>query len=248
MSKPPVSKPASGAVPPNHQAMDASPFDVRAFRQALGAFVTGVTIVTTLDADGQPAGLTANSFNSVSLDPPMVLWSLALESANLEAFRQASHWAVHVLASGQEHLSIQFASRTHNRFAGVTTTPGPAGIPLLDGYAARFICSAAFEHDGGDHAIFLGRVEAFERTTRTPLVYHQGRYAGVFPAAPAEAPGASITALENRGLVERTNGRLRLSDEGRAVAEGFVALAETDSAALTTHEIAALRHLLPLLG
>ena len=224
------------------------PFDSRAFRQALGTFVTGVTIVTTLDPAGNPAGLTANSFNSVSLDPPMVLWSLALDSTNLDAFRQASYWAVHVLAAGQEQLSAQFASRDTNRFAGVPTTQGPAGIPLLDSYAARFVCRAAFEYEGGDHAIFLGRVEAFERTTRTPLVYHQGRYAGVFPAAPADAPAASIAVLEDRGLVERTNGRLRLSAEGRAIAEGFVALAESDTVTLTTHETAALRHLLPLLG
>ena len=224
------------------------PFDSRAFRQALGTFVTGVTIVTTLDPAGNPAGLTANSFNSVSLDPPMVLWSLALDSTNLDAFRQASHWAVHVLAAGQEQLSAQFASRDTNRFAGVPITQGPAGIPLLDSYAARFVCRAAFEYEGGDHAIFLGRVEAFERTTRTPLVYHQGRYAGVFPAAPADAPAASIAVLEDRGLVERTNGRLRLSAEGRAIAEGFVALAESQTATLTTHETAALRHLLPLLG
>ena len=222
--------------------------DSQAFRRALGTFVTGVTIVTTLDAAGHPAGLTANSFNSVSLDPPMVLWSLALDSANLDAFRQATYWAVHVLAAGQEQLSGQFATRESNRFAGVPTTPGPAGIPLLQDYAARFICRAAFEYEGGDHAIFLGRVEAFEQTTRTPLVYHQGRYAGVFPATPAETPHSSIAALEERGLVERANGRLRLSANGRAVAGGFVALAESDTATLTTHETAALRHLLPLLG
>ncbi len=229
--------------------MDATPsFDPRAFRQALGTFVTGVTIVTTLDPAGHPAGLTANSFNSVSLDPPMVLWSLALESNNLDAFRHATHWAVHVLAAGQEELSVQFATRESDRFADVPTTPGPAGIPLLEDYAARFVCRAAFEYEGGDHAIFLGRVEAFEQTTRTPLVYHQGRYAGVFPAAPPESPTASITALQDRGLVERTNGRLRLSPEGRAIAEGFMALAESDTATLTTHETAALRHLLPLLG
>ncbi len=224
------------------------PFDPRAFRQALGTFVTGVTIVTTRDAAGHPAGLTANSFNSVSLDPPMVLWSLALDSTNLDAFRQASYWAVHVLAAGQEQLSVQFATREQDRFSGVSTTQGPAGIPLLEDYAARFVCRAAFEYEGGDHAIFLGRVEAFEQTTRTPLVYHQGRYAGVFPAAPAQAPASSITALEDRGLIERTNGRLRLSAEGRAIAQGFVALAESDTATLTTHETAALRHLLPLLG
>ena len=224
--------------------MAETPFNARAFRQALGAFVTGVTIITTLDASGNPVGLTANSFNSVSLDPPMVLWSLALNSASLDAFRRATHWAVHVLAAAQEQLSIQFSSPKQDRFAEVPTTPGPAGIPLLEGYAARFICRAAFEYEGGDHAIFLGRVEGFEQSTRAPLVYHQGRYSGVFPASATELPATSIAALESRGLLERTNGHLHLSAEGRMVADGFVALAAGDTITFTTYEAAALRHLL----
>ena len=232
-----------------HGPQAAAAFDPRAFRKALGAFVTGVTIVTTRDADGHPAGLTANSFNSVSLDPPMVLWSLALDSTSLDAFRHAPYWAVHVLAAGQEALSSQFASRDGDKFAGVTTTPGPGGIPLLDGSAARFICRSAFEYEGGDHAIFLGRVESFEETARTPLVYHQGRYGGVFPASAGEAPPSNLAALQARGLVERGNGcQLRLSAEGREVAEALIALADTQLDALTVHEKAALRHLLPRLG
>ncbi len=225
--------------------MDSPPafFDPLAFRQALGAFVTGVTIITTADSDGHPAGLTANSFNSVSLDPPLVLWSLALDSASLAAFRHAPYWAVHVLAAGQEALSAQFANREADKFAGVTTTAGPAGIPLLDGSAARFICRAAFEYEGGDHAIFLGQVEAFERTGRTPLVYHQGRYGGVFPAAEAQRPAQGLAALEAHGLLEAGGSAARLSAE---VAEGLVALAD-GKADLTAHEKAALRHLLPKL-
>ncbi len=154
-------------------------FDPLAFRQALGAFVTGVTIVTTLDPDGQPSGLTANSFNSVSLDPPMVLWSLALDSTCLPAFRTAGWWAVHVLAAGQEGLSNRFAQRAAPKFEGLATEAGPGGIPLLDEYAARFICRAAFEYEGGDHAIFVGEVLAFDHRKVAPLVYHRGRYAGV---------------------------------------------------------------------
>ena len=96
-----------------------------AFRRALGTFVTGVTIVTTLDTLGRPAGLTANSFNSVSLDPPMVLWSLALDSTSLPAFRQAGWWAVHVLAADQEALSNRFAQRDTAKFDGLPTQPGP---------------------------------------------------------------------------------------------------------------------------
>ena len=227
---------------------ETSGFDPLAFRQALGAFVTGVTIVTTCDASGQPAGLTANSFNSVSLDPPMVLWSLALDSSSLDVFRHASFWAVHVLAAGQETLSAQFARREGDKFAGVATTPGPDGIPLLEGYSARFVCRAAFEYEGGDHAIFLGRVEAFRRTGLAPLVYHQGRYAGVLPASASNWQPGSLSALDERGLLDRTDGQARLSPQGRTVAEGFLALAEDNAGVLTAHEKAALRHLLALLG
>ena len=226
------------------KAIPDRPIDKRAFRNALGAFVTGVTIVTTADAQGEPAGLTANSFNSVSLDPPMVLWSLALDSTSLHAFRQAKWWAVHVLAAGQEDLSNRFAQRDCEKFDGLATTLGPGGIPLLDGSAARFVCRAAYEHEGGDHAIFLGVVEHFEASERTPLVYHQGRYGGVFPQAPPADGGAEPTALKSilqQGLAATGDGGPRLTAAGRAVAAGFVSLA---GATLTGHEVSALRHLL----
>jgi flavin reductase (DIM6/NTAB) family NADH-FMN oxidoreductase RutF len=161
---------------------DSAPPDIdpRAFRDALGSFVTGVTIVTTRGA-GADIGLTANSFNSVSLDPPMVLWSLALTSSALPAFRTAPWWAVHILASEQEALSARFAQKGIDKFAGLAVSRGPGDIPLLDGCAARFICRAAYEHEGGDHAIFVGQVLEFDQAGRAPLVYHQGRYAGVIP-------------------------------------------------------------------
>ena len=222
--------------------------DKRAFRSALGSFVTGVTIITTADAQGQPAGLTANSFNSVSLDPPMVLWSLALDSTSLQAFRQASWWAVHVLAAGQEELSNRFAKRDCEKFEGLATTPGPGGIPLLEGSAARFVCRAAFEHEGGDHAIFLGHVESFVASERTPLVYHQGRYGGVFPqAAPATAAAgqAALASLSRQGLAGGQDGVLRLTEAGRSVADGLAALAGN---VLSPHEASALRHLLDRLA
>jgi 3-hydroxy-9,10-secoandrosta-1,3,5(10)-triene-9,17-dione monooxygenase reductase component len=220
-------------------------FDAREFRAALGSFVTGVTIITTLDAAGNPAGLTANSFNSVSLDPPMVLWSLALDSTSLEAFRQAGWWAVHVLAAGQEDLSNRFARRENDKFDGVATTPGPGGIPLLAGAAARFVCRAAFEYEGGDHAIFLGQVTSFERAGHPPLVYHQGRYGGVFPSAakrPGADPSAALGALEAQGLATSAGGAPRLTAAGRRAVTDLAALAP--SAGLSPHEEAALRHLL----
>lgn len=162
--------------------------DQRAFRDALGSFVTGVTIVTTRDAAGNDVGLTANSFNSVSLNPPLVLWSLALNSAALPAFRQAEAWAVHILAREQEPLSARFATRGIDKFAGLDLARGPAGIPLLQDCAARFICRTAYEYDGGDHAIFVGEVREFDRGAAAPLAYHQGRYAGVVNADAAEEP------------------------------------------------------------
>jgi 3-hydroxy-9,10-secoandrosta-1,3,5(10)-triene-9,17-dione monooxygenase reductase component len=160
-------------------------FDPIAFRNALGAFVTGVTIVTTLDEAGKPVGLTANSFNSVSLEPPMVLWSLGLNSGSLSAFRNAEYWAVHILGSDQEALSGRFAKRGIDKFEGVDTETGPGGIPLLTGCAARFVCRATFEYEGGDHAIFVGEVIDFTRHASVPLAFHQGKYTRVFsPEAP----------------------------------------------------------------
>jgi 3-hydroxy-9,10-secoandrosta-1,3,5(10)-triene-9,17-dione monooxygenase reductase component len=185
--------------------------DSRSFRTALGSFVTGVTIVTTRDPDGSDVGLTANSFNSVSLDPPMVLWSLALNSAHLPAFRHATWWAVHVLASSQEPLSGRFASKDADKFAGLTVSRGPGDIPLLEGCAARFICRTAFEYEGGDHAIFVGEVLSFDRAGHSPLVYHQGRYGRVHQGDNAGAEAAFL------GLTVERDGQRRLSDSGAAL-------------------------------
>jgi len=173
------------------------PVDPIAFRNALGAFVTGVTIVTTCDTQGRRVGLTANSFNSVSLDPPMILWSLGLKSNSLDAFRNARWWAVHILSSEQEALSARFAKAGADKFADLQVSEGPDQIPLIGDCAARFICRTAFEYEGGDHAIFVGEVMAFERADRTPLAFHQGRYARVMtPAArTSQSPAADDGAF-----------------------------------------------------
>ncbi|HUQ13641.1 MAG TPA: flavin reductase [Novosphingobium sp.] len=147
------------------------------FREALGSFVTGVTIVTASDGAGRDVGVTASSFNSVSLDPPMVLWSLARNSSSLTAFEAASHFAVHILAADQEELSNRFAKTSADKFAGLELGRGAGGVPLLAGAAAQFQCRTAFQYDGGDHVIFVGEVEAFERSRRPPLAFHGGRYA-----------------------------------------------------------------------
>lgn len=155
--------------------------DTTTFRRALGRFVTGVTVVTTRDADGRPVGLTANSFSSVSLDPPLVLWSLSRRSANLAVFEAAGHFAVNVLAADQTALSERFARPSHDRFAGVDWTEGVGGAPVVAGCAATFECRTESRHEGGDHVIFLGRVERFDHAERVPLAFHGGRYAATAP-------------------------------------------------------------------
>lgn len=173
--------------------------DMIAFRDALGSFATGVTIVTTRDAAGEDCGLTANSFNSVSLDPPMVLWSLARSSLSMDAFRDAEYFAVHILAADQEPLSNGFAKRGADKFAGLAPDRGVGDIPLLAGCAARFQCRTAYQYEGGDHVIFVGEVIAFDHDDRAPLLFHGGRYAlaarraaalTASNAADADAPGS----------------------------------------------------------
>lgn len=151
--------------------------DTRAFRNALGSFATGVTVITTRAGDGTAVGLTANSFNSVSLEPPMVLWSLAKTSRSMPVFAEAEHFAVHVLSADQEALSIRFAKSGEDKFAQLAVEEGIAGLPLLPGCAARFQCKTTFRHEGGDHIIFVGEVLDFDRSERPPLLYHAGQYA-----------------------------------------------------------------------
>ena len=157
--------------------MSSAGIDALEFRKALGTFATGVTIITTRAPDGTPLGLTVNSFNSVSLNPPLVLWSLANNSMSLAAFRAAPVWAVHVLATDQEDLSGRFARRGEDKFAGLDVDTGLENIPLLKGCSARFQCRTAFQQEGGDHVIFVGEVLSFDRSESAPLVFHGGRYA-----------------------------------------------------------------------
>lgn len=150
--------------------------DKRQFRQALSSFTTGVTIVTTRGADGTDCGLTANSFNSVSMDPPMVLWSLGKSSSNIEAFNGTEFFAVHILAADQEAVSNRFAKSGIDRFADCDLSRGHGDVPLLDGCSARFECRVAYKYDGGDHVIFVGEVLNFDNFHRAPLIFHGGDY------------------------------------------------------------------------
>lgn len=176
------------------------PIDSDSFRRALGSFTTGVTVVTTWDqTHSVDVGLTANSFNSVSLDPPLVLWSLAKSARSLDAFVDADYFSIHVLAVDQEELSGRFASRSMEKFAGLALERGPGNIPLLDRYAARFVCRKAFQYEGGDHEIFVGEVVAFDHTGAAPLVYHGGQYGLVVQKAPQVTPERKREQVSNFG-------------------------------------------------
>ena len=145
-------------------------------RAALGRFTTGVTIVTCLDAEGAPVGLTANSFSSLSLDPPLVLWSLRRQSMSLAAFQQASHFTVNVLAEEQVELSRRFASSAADKFSQGLWSGGVGGAPVLAGCAAVFECAQHAQHEAGDHLLFLGRVLRAAEAPLPPLVYQGGHY------------------------------------------------------------------------
>lgn len=150
--------------------------DTRALRDAFGAFMTGVTIVTSTRADGAPVGLTANSFTSVSLDPALLLVCVSGKSRTLPAVRAAQGFAVNILAEGQEALSNRFAGRAEDRFEGVDWHPGPRGGPILPGACGWFDCALDKEVDAGDHIILIGRVEGFEHLGGAPLGYAKGGY------------------------------------------------------------------------
>lgn len=163
--------------------MAMSNLDPKQFRQALGAFTTGVTIVTTCGPDGKDYGLTANSFNSVSMNPPMVLWSINRDASSAPAFMGSGHFAVHILATDQESLSNSFARSGGDKFAGLSLERGPGNIPLLSGCSARFQCKTSYQYEGGDHIILVGEVLAFDRYDSAPLVFHGGGYRSLQPAA-----------------------------------------------------------------
>jgi len=164
----------SQAVPPN--------FSQTEFRSALGMFATGVTIVTALSQEGTPIGLTANSFNSVSLAPPLVLWSLARSAGSMAAFSAGSHYAINILSADQQELAKQFAAQGGDRFAGVSFTPGTGGAPLLQGAAATFECFNRSRYEEGDHVIFVGEVERCAwQAGASPLLFHGGRFYAEHP-------------------------------------------------------------------
>ena len=152
-------------------------FDSRHFRSTLGMFATGVTIVTARAPSGGLVGLTANSFNSVSLSPPLVLWSLSRQAGSMDVFATGVRYAIHVLAADQRTLAERFATRGIDRWAGLEHRPGISGAPLLAGAAATFECFNRSQYKEGDHTIFVGEVERCEhREGASPLLYHGGKF------------------------------------------------------------------------
>ncbi len=157
------------------------PETARDFRDALGRFATGVTIVTCASEIG-PVGITANSFASVSLDPPLVLWSPARASRRFDAFTRAEHFAIHVMAEGQRSLALAFVS-DGQAWDGVTWEEADEGTPLITDCLARFDCTRHAVHDGGDHAIVVGRVLSVQPGRGAPLLFASGRYGRFAPDA-----------------------------------------------------------------
>jgi flavin reductase (DIM6/NTAB) family NADH-FMN oxidoreductase RutF len=159
-----------------HAGDPAPAFDERQFRDALAQFATGVTVVCTRAPDGRYVGFTANSFNSVSLTPPLVLWSLSRRSASLPAFEAAQGYAINVLSARQVDLARRFSRPHADRFAGVAHRLGWSDAPLIDGCIAWLECRHHALHRAGDHVLFIGEVVTVERSHGPGLVFHHGRF------------------------------------------------------------------------
>ncbi len=157
--------------------------DGTCLREALGHFATGVAVVTTVGDHGAPVGLTINSFNSVSMTPPLVLWSLARSAPSFSAFRNHPAFAINILAKDQLELCMQFARSSDNKFRNVSYQPGRDGVPLIDGAVAQLECRTYRRYDGGDHEIYLGEVMGLSTDDRHPLVFHRGQFRHLAGAA-----------------------------------------------------------------
>ncbi len=157
-------------------SLSGADLNAQALRHALGRFATGVTLITCLAEDGKPVGMTVNSFNALSLHPPLILWSLRRASASLRHYAAAAHFAVNVLAADQLALSRRFASGAADKFALGTWNAGHHGAPVLAGCAAVFECALHSQQTAGDHVLFIGRVLHASDAFVAPLVFHAGHY------------------------------------------------------------------------
>ncbi len=147
-----------------------------ALREVLGHFATGVTVVTTLGDREAPVGLAANSFASVSLDPPLIVWSIGLQSPSLGAFRRHSFFAINIMCDQSKDLALKFAHPSNDKFAGVDWRPGLGGVPVLGSASAVIQCRTEARMPGGDHEIYLGHVLDCHQTDKSPLVFHKGKF------------------------------------------------------------------------
>ena len=174
-----------------------SPIDPAELRRCLGAFVTGVTVITALDEDGAPIGMTVNSFNSVSLDPPLIVWSVRTNATSFPVYSKTKRFVVNILSEEQVDVSNRFAKSGPGRFEGIAITPGIDGLPLIDGCSAYLECSTEATYPGGDHLLFLGRVDRILGTSRKPLAFGAGKYMVVHPHAPNADLGSGNVATLN---------------------------------------------------
>ena len=191
--------------------MTGAPFDLRDYRHALGAFLTGVTVVTTLDRQGGPRGFTANSFTSVSLDPPLVLVCIDKRGRSFEVFAEGDGYAVNILSESQQAVSSAFATPTGDRFARVAWHAGPAGHPVFEGAAAWLDCRRHDLVDAGDHVIMIGRVVGYHHTVRPPLGYSRGTY--VSASLEREAIARTGYATEIVAILEHDEAILLVGDD-----------------------------------
>lgn len=163
----------------DHSARPLARIDAGRYRSVLGRFATGVTVMTVAAPDGRRAGVTANSFNTVSMEPPLILWSLALKAPSLPLFRDSTHFAVNILASDQRDIALRFARPSEDKFHGVAVDAGTCGPPLIRGAIAHIECRTAYRYPGGDHEIIVGEILRMDGFDGLPLVFHSGRFCGV---------------------------------------------------------------------
>lgn len=222
--------------------------DVKVLRNCFGKFATGITVITAMAPDGTKIGLTVNSFSSLSLDPPMVLWSLDKKSKSLDALKNATHFAVNVLASDQMDVSNNFARTSDEKFDDVEMIDGKCGLPLLGGTVAHLECKNIGTYEGGDHLIFIGEVECFETSEKKPLLYSNGQYtiAARHPAAKMAEPEVGhrsssdefIVPLLLRSYWEISDPFYReLEEEGIPVSQARILVHLSHSPELTVREL-----------
>lgn len=200
--------------------------DHEAFRRCLSQYATGVTIITT-GGDGRPAGMTSNSFSSLSMTPPLVVWSIRRESRSFETFRNAGNFAVNVLSVKQLDLAKVFARSGADKFAGVSWEPGLGSSPILEGVVASLECARAGETDGGDHVMLMGRVERFRRYDRAPLLFAQGRYGRIYDVSDSDSgildkmnlPTEASKELTTSLMFKAYRATLRLFEKARRLEE-----------------------------